>query len=205
LPLFNAGRCAGDYRAAAEEAQMSDWQSDLKMLQRRPPSKNIMQTIINVMSSDTDDRAAAILAAALVETSLIGPVALATRNEARIKKLFWKPFARWNTFEKRIKEAECVRLIGPQTKNNLDIIRLVRNAFAHSLSEIDFTTPEVERACSLKLIRPELLAAPEPTRQARYHYCYACHEVFQAMIAYVGVPWATGTGWPGRPAQPVLP
>jgi hypothetical protein len=46
---------------------MSDWQSDLKMLQRRPPSKNIMHTIINVMSSDTDDRAAAILAGSLVE------------------------------------------------------------------------------------------------------------------------------------------
>lgn len=185
---------------------MSDWQSDLKMLQRRPPSKNVMQTIINVMSSDTDDRAAAILAAALVETSLIGPIALTTRNEAWIKKLFWKRFARWDTFDKRIKEAERLGLIGPQTTSNLEVIRLVRNAFAHSLSEIEFTTPEVERACSvLKLIRPELLATPEPTRQARYHYCYACDAVFQAMIAYVGVPWATGTGRPGPPARPVLP
>jgi hypothetical protein len=185
---------------------MSEWQSDLKMLQRRPPSKNIMQTIINVMSSDTDDRAAAILAATFVETSLIGPIAIITGNEAEIEKHFWKRRGRWSNFDSRIKEATNLGIVGPQTTSNLDIIRLVRNAFAHSLSEIEFTTPEVERACSvLKLIRPELLATPEPRRQARYHYCYACYEVFQAMIAYVGLPWVAGSGRPAPPARPVLP
>ena len=192
--------------APPQKSQMSDWQSDLKMLQRRPPSKNIMQTIINVMSSDTDDRATAILVATLPEVSLIGPIAYSTRREAMIEEGFWCDRAPYRHFNNRISKAASVGLIGSKTTSNLDIIRRVRNAFAHSLSEIEFTTPEVERACSLlKPIRPELLATPEPTRQARYHYCYACHEVFQAMITYVGVPWATGTGWSGRPAQPVLP
>jgi hypothetical protein len=146
---------------------MSDWQSDLKMLQRKPPSKNILQTITNVMAGDTDDRATAILAAALVETSLIGPIAIISGNEAEIERHFWKRSGRWSTFDRRIKEAANLGIIGPQTTSNLDIIRGVRNAFAHSLSEVHFTTPEVERACSLlKLIRPELLATPETATPA---------------------------------------
>jgi hypothetical protein len=53
------------------------------------------------------------------------------------------------SFAYKISKAEGLGLIGSQTTSNLEVIRLVRNAFAHSLSEIEFTTPEVERACSL--------------------------------------------------------
>jgi hypothetical protein len=122
---------------------MPDWQSDLKMLQRKPPSKNIAQTIINVMSNDTDDRAAAILAGSLVETSLIGPIAIITGNEAEIEKLFWKRSGRWSTFDSRIKEAANLGIVGRQTTSNLEVIRLVRNAFAHSLSESSSQLPKL--------------------------------------------------------------
>jgi hypothetical protein len=186
---------------------MSDWRSDLKMLQRRPPSKNIMQTIINVMSSDTDDRAAAILAGSLVEVSLVGPIALITRRQEHIEQDFWRTGAPHRWFANKIIKAASLGIIGPQTTSNLEVIRLVRNAFAHSLSEIEFTTPEVERACSqLTLSRnAEFFVTGEPTRKARYRYCYACDAVFRGLLAYVLLPWVAGSGWPEPPTQPILP
>jgi hypothetical protein len=95
------------------------------------------------MSSDTDDRAAAILAGSLVETSLIGPIAIITGNEAEIEKLFWKRSGRWSTFDSRIKEAANLGIVGRQTTSNLEVIRLVRNAFAHSLSESSSQLPKL--------------------------------------------------------------
>jgi hypothetical protein len=49
-----------------------------------------MQTIINVMSSDTDDRAAAILVGSLVEASLNGPIAFITRPPTNGEE-YWVP------------------------------------------------------------------------------------------------------------------
>jgi hypothetical protein len=43
-----------------------------------------------------------------------------------------------------------------ETKTNLDLIRAIRNAFAHAHVPITFNTPQIERACKL-LKRPALL------------------------------------------------
>jgi hypothetical protein len=176
---------------------MTDWVDDLDKLKRRPPSKNIAQTIVRVMVSASDDRTTAILAAALVETSLIGPIALVTRSPY-LEKEFWLPRRLLSLdFKDRIGKASAVGLIGPNTTNNLEVIRHVRNAFAYSLSEIEFTTPEVERACALLTPPPkkDRYATPEPTIEPRYRYCIACDAVFQAMLLYVarlGLPAADG-------------
>jgi hypothetical protein len=182
--------------------------NDLEKLKRRPPSTNVKKTIINVMVGPSDDRTTALLAAALVDTSLIRPIAVAARppNEQEIRvsgTLLSSDFA------KKIKKAFTHGLIGPDTQKNLEVIKEVRNAFAHSLSDIEFTTPEVERACAILTPPPNkafyVEPAEEPQRQARYRYCIACDAVFQTMLHYVATPWATGSGWPRRPAQPLLP
>jgi hypothetical protein len=188
---------------------MADWKDDLDKLKQRPPSKNVAKTIINVMVGPSDDRTTALLAAALVEASLIRPIAVAARSpnaqEVRVSRTLLS-----SDFAAKIKKAFAHGLIGPATKKNLEVIKDVRNAFAHSFSEIEFTTPEVERACVM-LTPPHDKAvyidpAKNSKREVRYRYCIACDSVFQAMLHYVGVSWATGSGWPsGPPAQPLLP
>jgi hypothetical protein len=188
---------------------MADWMADLEKLKQRPPSKNVKKTIINVMVGPSDDRTAALLAAALVDASLVRPIAVAARppnaQEIRISQTLLS-----SDFAAKIKKAFTHKLIGPNTKKNLEVIKEVRNAFAHSFSEIEFTTPEVERACAMLTLPPNKTfyvdPAEEPKREGRYRYCIACDAVFQAMLHYIGVPWATGSGWPsGPPTQPLLP
>lgn len=104
---------------------MTDWVDDLDKLKRRPPSKNVAQTIVRVMVSASDDRTTAILAAALVETSLIGPIALVTRSP-NLEKEFWLPRRLLSLdFKDRISKASAVGPIGPNTTNNLEVIDML--------------------------------------------------------------------------------
>jgi len=43
-----------------------------------------------------------------------------------------------------------------QTRDNLEIVKAIRNAFAHSILPIRFDTPEVAAVCAL-LIEPEIM------------------------------------------------
>jgi hypothetical protein len=51
------------------------------------------------------------------------------------------------TFSDKIMVAYAFKLIGPMTRADLDLIRLLRNEFAHSLMPISFETPEVQAVC----------------------------------------------------------
>jgi hypothetical protein len=51
------------------------------------------------------------------------------------------------TFSSKIVVAYALRLIGPVTRADLDLIRFLRNEFAHSRIPFGFTTPEVRAVC----------------------------------------------------------
>jgi hypothetical protein len=165
---------------------MADWKDDLDKLKKRPPSQDVAQTIIKVMESAYDDRNTAILAGALVETSLIRPIALAACSPIKLAQEFRvsRKLLSLN-FKDKISKASTLGLIGPVTTENLEVIRHARNAFAHSLSEIEFTTPEVERACAMLAppLNKNLYVTPEGKREARYRYCIACDAVYQLRAA----------------------
>lgn len=68
----------------------------------------------------------------------------------------------------RTKCAYALGLIGKVTKHNLDLLREIRNAIAHSKKPLGFDTPEVKAVCRrLKLTQqvpnnpPEILATME--------------------------------------------
>jgi hypothetical protein len=186
---------------------MSDWKDDLGKLKRRPPSQNILQTILNVMASNADDRSVAILAGSLVEVSLIGPIALSIQRPANIEEDFWHDRAPYRTFNNKIVKAKSLEITGPQATANLEVIRLVRNTFAHSLSDLEFAMPEIARACARLILsnNAEFFVSQETIRAARYRYCRACDVVFRVMFNFVALQWITGSGLPGRPSQPLLP
>src|SRR5882724_77069 len=60
-----------------------------------------------------------------------------------------------STFSRKIIMGRAIGLFGPETQDNLDAIRVLRNAFAHAYLPITFKTRAIDRLCSLlKLPRP---------------------------------------------------
>ena len=51
------------------------------------------------------------------------------------------------TFSSKIVVAYAFKLIGPDTRSDLDLVRLLRNEFAHSRIPFKFTTKEVRAVC----------------------------------------------------------
>ena len=111
-----------------------------------------------------NDRGAAILLAANLESSL--QIAI-ERKEPTAN--------RTATFERKIRKGYALGLFGDETKNNLDLIRWIRNAFAHSPSPVRFSTAEIESACALlKLPAPVGKADDQGEATGRHRFRLAC-------------------------------
>jgi hypothetical protein len=183
-----------------------DWESALRKLTREPPSSEAMQAIMTAMQGDINDRSVALLSAALTETAVRSAIAYILHpNETISKRLFARdgPFSDFNSC---ICGAAALRLIGDKTTANLDVIRAVRNVFAHCMSDIRFNTPEIERACNRLTVsnNAAFFIDRNQERKNRYRYCYACDDIFRSLINYVGTMWITGQ--PGTLRDyPVLP
>jgi hypothetical protein len=97
---------------------------------------------------DSGDRTAAILGSTIVENAL--RVALLARfrpDGKRHEKIFEGEEGPLSNFAARIKVAYALRIFGPKTHRDMRCIKAVRNAFAHSLMAMDFTTPEIATVC----------------------------------------------------------
>jgi len=64
--------------------------------------------------------------------------------------------------------AYCLGLIGPQTRADLDLIRQIRNEFAHKHHEARFDLPSIADRCA-QLNVPQLLE-PTPIEHPRYRF-----------------------------------
>lgn len=101
------------------------------------------------VTHETNDRGACILMATNVELAL---------NSAIFRVLEWNEETRGQltsaegpaaTFAQKVHLGRALRIYGPDTQHNLDYIRLIRNAFAHSHAPISFDTKEVRDAVEL--------------------------------------------------------
>jgi hypothetical protein len=97
----------------------------------------------------SNDRASAVMLSSVLETSL----EIFLRNKTRPSLnaddtglLFdWTgPLA---DFGSKILVGYAFNLFGPDTRHDLDLIRIMRNGFAHSRISFDFTTPAVAAVC----------------------------------------------------------
>jgi hypothetical protein len=101
------------------------------------------------MGSNVDNRSAALTAPPLADTGLmVGIVNVLRPDDKEIDSYFWTKKAKYSKFTNRVDKAASLGLIGAVTKRNLNVIRHVRNAFAHSMIEVTFATPAIEAACS---------------------------------------------------------
>ena len=70
-----------------------------------------------------------------------------------VESIFHKPHSLLSTMSLRTQALYAFGYLGKKQRNQIDCIRHVRNAFAHALKPIKFTTPLVVRECD-KLVVP---------------------------------------------------
>jgi hypothetical protein len=128
----------------------------LNELMDAPPSHEHFAQWQRETNAERNDRGAAILLATNVENALQGAIT----QILDIKKGQWSNIFGLNaplgSFANMVTMAYAMRVFGDETKSNLDIIRRVRNAFAHSKLPIDFQTVQIARVCDFLTV-PTLL------------------------------------------------
>jgi len=86
----------------------------------------------------------------------------------------------------KIKIAYAMGIIGEKGKKDMDLVKDIRNQFAHSFHELSFETPEVSSAC-FKLTVPDhasqmgRILEPEILGKARYRFILSCQLMWVAL------------------------
>jgi hypothetical protein len=100
---------------------------------------------LNVEIYSATDRAAAVLLGSLAERAVERLLRRKMRHQG-VESLF-DFHGPCGAFSDKIQIAYAFELIGPKTKHDLDLIRLLRNEFAHTRMPMRFTTPVVREVC----------------------------------------------------------
>jgi hypothetical protein len=137
--------------------------SELRELSYKEVTIEEIEEYQKQVTHETNDRGACILMATNVELALSSAIfrVLSWDNDTRGQLTSSEgPMA---TFAQKINLGRALRIYGPDTQHNLDYIRLIRNAFAHSHAPISFETREVKAALGLlkqlKLLPPVAIPA----------------------------------------------
>jgi DNA-binding MltR family transcriptional regulator len=124
----------------------------LKKFAREVPDERETHTILRELEraerDHSSDRTAAILGGTIVDNAL--RVALLARfrpDEKDHADLFEGEIGPLSTFAARINVAYALRIFGRKTLSDLQCIKAIRNAFAHSLMTMDFTTQQIVTVC----------------------------------------------------------
>lgn len=104
---------------------------------------------------DRDDRSCAIVLGAALDAELEEQIQsrMVELEAAEIKGLFGEG-SPLGSFAAKVKIGYAFGVFGPRTRSDLDLIRQIRNAFAHARRPITFDTSEVARTC-LQLETPD--------------------------------------------------
>jgi len=103
------------------------------------------------------------------------------------------------TFASKIVVAYAFKLVGPITRADLDLVRFLRNEFAHSRMPIDFNTSEVRVVCDeFKLVDFVSTGLPTPylslasdaalkgaidKKNAKTRFITTCHTLCHRMLS----------------------
>jgi hypothetical protein len=125
------------------------------------------------------DRGLALIAAALVDVNLKRAMLcrlVGFKDSDEI--LFYKDGSPLGSFSNRIRVARGLGVIGPELESILDIIRRIRNQFAHSPLRIDFASPLIEAEVN-KLPPDTLDYRADWTSQRKRFFCAVVYAGFE--------------------------
>lgn len=157
-----------------------------------------------------NDRARAVMLSAIVETALeifIRNKTRPTLNSDDTSKLLDQS-GLLGDFGAKILAGYAFNFYGPDTRYDMDLIRILRNGFAHSRRHFQFTTPEVAGIC-LQLRAPDSSGAFIPhawlrlasrddvrdasdTKHPRTRYVMTCHIIAERLLSNAGQPLDQG-------------
>ena len=129
----------------------------LKHLSRRPLRyTDLIKALTD--STDKSDQALALLDATMVERMLERVIlSRMTRLKRKQRMDLFEGMAPLSTFSAKIKMAHALAILGPKTVADIEIIKDIRNAFAHSFHSLTFNRKEIAAQCN-KLTAPERVA-----------------------------------------------
>jgi hypothetical protein len=129
---------------------MANWRDELRAISRRDPDPgDEIVSLSEAMHTGESDRGCVLISGSLAENCLqqIIRVRATQLTDNKLEELFGFE-APLGTFSAKIKVAYAFSMIDADIRSDLDRIREIRNAFAHSRVLLSFKTPCVERACA---------------------------------------------------------
>jgi hypothetical protein len=121
----------------------------LSALSNAEPSHDHYEMYRRETHGEKNDRGAAILMATNLENALQSAIVSHLQLRSSQRRELFKFDSPMGTFENKIRIAAALKIIGPITRKNIEVIKAIRNAFAHAKIPITFKDAEVTAACKL--------------------------------------------------------
>ncbi len=120
--------------------------TSLKKLAKQIPKSQELIDILDQVARDQHDKGAALTAASLVDGAI--QEALMTKFSEDSESNLFGPNAPLRPFSAKIRVARALDLFNDLANSDLECIREIRNAFAHTMLPLLFETPEVKAVCA---------------------------------------------------------
>lgn len=129
---------------------MAEWRKELRDITRADPTiGDETADMVRGLVEAESDRGCALIGGAIAENALeaIIKTSFDFNSRSKVEDLF-RTEGPLRGFSTKIKVAHAFDLIDTSIKSDLDRIREIRNAFAHSRKILKFDTDAVKRACA---------------------------------------------------------
>ena len=176
----------------------------IRKLKRRMLSAEDLRTFMRLTRREKNDRVAAISICGFLDYLLQAGIGLALPNQTAALTLF-EDRGLLESFGAKIVMGHALGLYGKQTRRNLDILRQVRNLFAHDISSFTFATPEIAHACRELVIPAVREGSPVTVPDLRSDLSPRDRYVFTALEMGWGLAmnsvFGPGPHWEGEPGE----
>jgi DNA-binding MltR family transcriptional regulator len=168
--------------------------SALKALSRAEPDSTYHADLQKELSATDNDRGYCLLVVSLLENQIDRVIeARISHFRSEDRNAFFDSHGPAGALSRKIALLNAFAVIGEVSRRNLDYIREIRNAFAHSKIPLTYATPEVKAMCDeLRLIDPNnpMKAITDnhqgPSARDRFHDVLAT--TILLLSIYVGDP-----------------
>jgi hypothetical protein len=166
----------------------------LRALMRRLPAGDPIANMLGQLGPQVKniayDRAAAIVLPTFLEHALKQAIIQHFKpspTDPEFKYIFDNDHAPYREFASRIRLAKALGVVSESDYEKLEIVRAIRNAFAHTSSAIDFDAQEIDDYC-IDLIVPGADPVGPPNRphapQNRNRFAMAVLNLYLALQGY---------------------
>jgi hypothetical protein len=159
------------------------------------PSPEHFSELFEQLKAEKNDRGAAILAATNTENALRYALTRRTASTAAEHDGLFGLSGPMGTFDLKIRMGRALKIFGQETKTNLDIIRTIRNVFAHAGLPIRFQTREIHTLCNFLVVPFALppktirvvdgkIIPPEDPTEPRARFNTVCDNTAHNLLLY---------------------